>query len=101
MTPQLWIAFGFLAALVVFLMITFLKKYTASPSQYNTLRLLQALCAGFAGGFFTGDALFRWDQQMADGRMSMRSMSMGSMVHYRADSLLGRRTANGSKGGKR
>jgi hypothetical protein len=67
MTPQLWIGFGFLALIVVFLMITFFKGGTLTPGQYNTLRFLTALCAGFAGGFLTGDALFRWEQDMASG----------------------------------
>jgi len=55
MTSRLWIALGFVAALVLFLMITFLKRDTSSPNQHNTLRFLSSLCAGFAGGFFTGD----------------------------------------------
>jgi hypothetical protein len=67
MTPTLWIGFGFLAALVVFLIISFFIKDTSSPTQYNTLHFLTALCAGFAGGFLTGDALFKLDGTMANG----------------------------------
>jgi multisubunit Na+/H+ antiporter MnhB subunit len=59
MTPLLWIALGFVAALVVFLMITYLKPDTSSANQHKNLRFLTALCGGFAGGFFTGNALFR------------------------------------------
>jgi hypothetical protein len=67
MTPLLWIALGFVALLVVFLMITYLKRDTSSANQHNTLRFLTALCSGFAGAFFTGDALFRLDQQLTSG----------------------------------
>jgi hypothetical protein len=59
MTPLLWIALGFVALLVAFLMITYLRRDTSTANQHNTLRFLTALCSGFAGGFFTGDALFR------------------------------------------
>jgi len=67
MTPQLWIGFAFLALLVLFLIIAYFKGEANSQSQYTTLRFLTALCAGFAGGFLTGDALFKMDQTMASG----------------------------------
>lgn len=67
MTPLLWIALGFVVALVVFLMVTFFKKDTMSANQFKVLRLLSALCSGFAGAFFTGDALFRLEQQLSNG----------------------------------
>ena len=67
MTPLLWIAFAFVAGLVVFLMITYFKRDTSSANQHKTLRFLTSLCSGFAGGFFTGDALFRLEQQLSNG----------------------------------
>jgi hypothetical protein len=67
MAPTLWIAFGFLAFLVIFLMITVLIKDKLSPTQVNTLRFLTSLCAGFAGGFFTGDALFKVEGALSNG----------------------------------
>ncbi len=67
MTPQLWVGLGFLLVLVAFLMITFLRKDTASANQWKNMRILSALCAGFAGGFLTGDAIFRLDQEMPGG----------------------------------
>lgn len=82
MTPQLWIGLGFTAALVIFLMITYFVKDTSSPGQYNTLRFLTALCAGFAGGFFTGEALFRLDQQMADGARLAISGTAGTALFF-------------------
>jgi hypothetical protein len=82
MTPQLWIGLGFTAVLVLFLMITYFVKDTSSPTQYNTLRVLTALCVGFAGGFFTGDALFRWDQQMADGAKVAISGTAGCALFF-------------------
>lgn len=67
MTPLLWIALGFVVALVAFLMITYLKRDTSSANQHKSLRFLTALCSGFAGGFFTGDALFRLEEQLSNG----------------------------------
>lgn len=67
MTATLWIAFGFLALLVVFLIVTVFIRDRFSPTQVNILRFLTALCAGFAGGFFTGDALFKVDTTLANG----------------------------------
>jgi len=67
MTPQLWIALGFVAALVAFLMIAYFTKDTSTINQQRILRFLTALCAGFGGGFFTGDALVRLQQQLSNG----------------------------------
>jgi hypothetical protein len=67
MSPQLWIGVGFTAALVGFLMITYFVKDRSSPTQYNTLRFLTALCGGFAGGFLAGEALFSLQKEMSSG----------------------------------
>src|SRR5437764_12203665 len=67
MIPQLWIGFGFLLVLVIFLMITYLRRDTSTANQHNILRFLTALCGGFAGGFLTGDALFRFEEQWSSG----------------------------------
>jgi hypothetical protein len=82
MTPILWIAFGFTAALVGFLMLTFFVKDTSSPTQYNTLHFLTSLCAGFAGGFFTGEALFRFDQTLAAGGKIAVSGTAGCALFF-------------------
>lgn len=55
MTAQLWIAFGFLALLVLFLMYSVIRP--PKDASHPTVKFLTALCAGFAGGFFTGEAL--------------------------------------------
>lgn len=59
MTPQLWIGFGFAALLVVFLIYSVIWPPKADDTTRATIKFLTALCAGFAGGFITGDALFR------------------------------------------
>jgi hypothetical protein len=82
MTPQLWIGLGFTAALVVFLMITFFVKDTSSATQYKTLRFLTALCAGFAGGFLTGEALFHLDQQIGGGTKLVISGTAGCALFF-------------------
>jgi hypothetical protein len=58
MTSQLWIGFGFLALLVVFLIVSFFLTPKLTNDQRATLKFLTALCAGFSGGFLTGSALF-------------------------------------------
>lgn len=58
MTTPLWIGFGFLAALLLFLVISFFLTPTLTNDQRRTIKFLTALCAGFAGGFLTGSSLF-------------------------------------------
>jgi hypothetical protein len=58
MTPQLWIGFGFLALLVLFLIVSFFLTPKLTDDQRATLKFLSSLCAGFSGGFLTGTALF-------------------------------------------
>jgi len=56
---QLWIGLGFVAVLVLFLMVAFFIKEKLSEDQRQILRFLCALCAGFAGALIAGDALFK------------------------------------------
>lgn len=63
MTTILWIAFGFLAALVIFLGVTIYFPPKDNTGR-ATLKFFTALSAGFSGGFFTGDALFKYQQQI-------------------------------------
>ncbi len=65
MTPLLWVGLAFVAVIVAFLMITSFARLNEQADK--NLRFLTALCAGFAGGFFTGDALFRYQQQLGNG----------------------------------
>jgi len=57
-TTPLWIGFGFLVLLVLFLILSFWFKPKLTDDQRGTLKFLTALCAGFSGGFLTGAALF-------------------------------------------
>ena len=66
----LWIGFGFVVLLIGFLMMVFfvdLKK----PHQWEILRFLTALCAGFAGGLLTGTALFSMSGKLGAGEFSI------------------------------
>ena len=67
MSTVMWIGFGFVVVLVGFLIVSFFKKETINRGQYNILRFLTALCAGFAASFFAGDALFKLEGEMANG----------------------------------
>lgn len=58
MAATLWIGFGFLALLVIFLMASFFLTPRLTADQRGTLKFLSSLCAGFGGGFLTGGALF-------------------------------------------
>ena len=82
MSATLWIAFGFTFALVAFLMVTFFVKDTSSPTQYNTLHFLTSLCAGFAGGFFTGEALVRFEQTIGEGGKLIGSGTAGCALFF-------------------
>jgi hypothetical protein len=67
MSSLLWIAFGFVAGIVIFLMVAYFTRDTSTANQHKILRFLTSLCSGFAGGFFTGDALFKFEQQLSSG----------------------------------
>jgi hypothetical protein len=58
MTPQLWVAFGFLTALVIFLIVSFFLTPKVTDDQRVILKFLTSLCAGVSGGFLTGSSLF-------------------------------------------
>ena len=58
-TYQLWIGFGFVALLVIFLIVAFFGKDKIGSAQVQILRFLCSLCAGFAGALITGEALFK------------------------------------------
>ena len=58
MTPQLWIGFGFLTALVIFLIVSFFVAPKLTDDQRRTMKFLTALCAGVAGGFLAGASVF-------------------------------------------
>jgi hypothetical protein len=84
-TPLLWIGLAFTAALVVFLMVSFFvmrKDTDISQAAYNTLHFLTALCSGFAGGFLAGEALFRWEQQLAGGAKLLISGTAGFALFF-------------------
>jgi hypothetical protein len=69
-TTTLWIGFGFLAALVVFLMVSIYFPPTDNAGR-ATLKFLTALSAGFSGGFLTGDALFKYEQQIGGANIAV------------------------------
>lgn len=81
MTTILWIGFGFLLFLLLFLTITFFKK-DLSQSQHNTLRFLTALCAAFAGGFIAGDALFKLNTEISNGTTIAISGTAGCALFF-------------------
>ncbi len=58
MTPQLWIGFGFLTALVIFLIVAFFVKPRLTDDQRKIMKFLTALCAGVSGGFLSGASVF-------------------------------------------
>ena len=67
MTPQLWIGFGFAAACLIILAITIFKQDLVNQSNYPQVKFVCALCGAMAGGFITGDALFKGNFKLASG----------------------------------
>ncbi|HVI43416.1 MAG TPA: hypothetical protein VM802_01035 [Chitinophaga sp.] len=84
MTTQLWIGLGFLAILILFMMKAFFAKDPPNENQAPILRLFIALAAGFAGGFLTGDALFRLDSSMGNGTKLLVSGTAGAALFFTA-----------------
>ncbi len=58
MTPQLWIGFSFLVALVAFLIISYFVELKQSSTRRAILQFLTSLTSGFAGGFLSGSSIF-------------------------------------------
>jgi hypothetical protein len=67
MTPQQWIAFGFAALLIVFLIIAYFVGQRLEPQQWQILRFLCALTAAFAGWFISGAVVVEYAQELAGG----------------------------------
>jgi cation transport ATPase len=63
MTPpqfsQFWVGCGFAIFLVIFAIVVFFRRGKLEAHQCALLRFLLALCAGFAGGLISGEALFK------------------------------------------
>jgi hypothetical protein len=66
MTPQIWIGVGFAAAVVLFLMLAYYGP-AMDAGRHAIIRFMCALCAGCAGGFITGSALFEYAQNFPNG----------------------------------
>jgi hypothetical protein len=67
MTTLQWVAVALVLLFVVFLMITFYARERLTDDQRNIVRFFSALCAGFAGGLITGEALFKLNTQIGTG----------------------------------
>jgi hypothetical protein len=63
-TTQLWMGFGFVLLLILFLILAYFKADELTDGQRKILHFLCALCAGFAGALLAGDALFKLDTQI-------------------------------------
>jgi hypothetical protein len=81
-TALQWVAIGFAAFLIGVLVVAFFFKDQITPAQSGILRLFCALCAGFAGGLLTGDALFRLDSQIAAGTKLAISGTAGFALFF-------------------
>jgi hypothetical protein len=74
---QLWIGVGFALLLTVFFMVAFFKAKDLSRGQWQILRFFGALCAGAAGGFLTGGALFK-----ASGNLGAMDYSISGVAGF-------------------
>lgn len=79
---QLWVGFGFVLLLIVFLMTAFFTKETLSDGQRQILKFLCSLCAGFAGALITGTALFSLNSQFGGGTTLAISGSAGCALFF-------------------
>jgi len=67
MSPILWVACLIVFFIVGFLMVAFFAGRQMSEPQYNILHFLCTLCGALAGGFVTGEALFRAQGSFGSG----------------------------------
>ena len=82
MTTVLWIAVGFVLLLIIFMMVVTFKIKDMTHGQYNIVRFLSALCAGFAGGLITGQALFSMAGKLANGLTISVSGTAGFAIFF-------------------
>ncbi len=64
---QVWIGLGFVAFLVLFLVVAFFTKEKLSQDQRRILKFLMALCAGFGGALIAGEALLDFEYAIGKG----------------------------------
>lgn len=79
---QLWIGLGFALLLVLFLMFAFVRGQQLNGGQQTILRVLCALCAGFAGALITGDALFKLRTPLGQGGEMLVSGTAGAALFF-------------------
>ena len=79
---QLWIGLGFSVLLVAFLIITFFTSKNLTPDQRTILKFLSSLCAAFAGGLITGDALFKMEGNFGAGPKFVISGAAGAALFF-------------------
>jgi hypothetical protein len=66
MTTQVWIGVIFAGVVVLFLMLAYFGP-PMDAGRHAIIRFLCALCAGCAGGFLAGSALFEYAQNLPNG----------------------------------
>jgi hypothetical protein len=64
-----WIGFGFLAVCLLFLMVAFFVFPQLSRDRRGTVQFISSLCAGFAGTFLTGSAIFQAEWTSTGGKV--------------------------------
>ena len=67
MTEVQWVGAVFVALLIGFLFYAYRHPTAPGQGQTDIIRFICALCGGFGGGFFVGDALFRLDSAINAG----------------------------------
>lgn len=74
---QFWVGLGFFAALLVFLILTFVKAKNLSEDQRGILRLISGFSAAFAGILIAGDVLVKMEGTVTSGTKFLVSGSAG------------------------
>jgi hypothetical protein len=65
MTKLQWVGSGFALLLFGFLFYAYVRPQRPGPGQADIIRFICSACAGFAGGLFVGDAMFKMDTTVA------------------------------------
>lgn len=73
---------GLFLLLFVFLVVAFFRRGQLTEDQRQILRLLSALCAGFAGALLSGEALFSLDSQPTAGTRLAVSGTAGAALFF-------------------
>jgi hypothetical protein len=77
-----WVGFGLAVFLVIFAIVVYFRQGKLEAHQWVAFWLLSSLCAGFAGGLMSGEALFKVVQNWGINNQFIVSGTAGAAFFF-------------------